>query len=133
MCGPLLLQAALTVVVSVAALGEAAIAVGLSAWLLVRMGPSLLSCTHHPASPTECSCSSGFVDPPSLVREVQLFAAASECGLLGTRILRLHYLLLGLYCVGVALAIAMVATAGKHLHSLGLFGKSGIYTVSEGW
>lgn len=124
-------QAIFAVVVAVAALAETLMATGLSAWLLVSVGPSLNHCSRDPASVSQCKCSTGFVDPPSLVRHVQFYEAVDDCGGLGSRLLALHYLLTALYCVGVVLSVTTVATAGKQLHSLGMCGKSGIYTVSS--
>ena len=124
-------QAIFAVVVAVTALAETMMATGLSAWLLVSVGPSLNHCSREPASISQCKCSTGFVDPPSLVRHVQSYEAVDDCGGLGSRLRTLYYLLTALYCVGVVLSATTLATAGKQLHSLGLCGKSGIYTVSS--
>lgn len=124
-------QAIFAVVVAVTALAETMMATGLSAWLLVSVGPSLNHCSREPASISQCKCSTGFVDPPSLVRHVQFYEAVVDCGGLGSRLQTLYYLLTALYCVGVVLSATTLATAGKQLHSLGLCGKSGIYTVSS--
>lgn len=124
-------QAVFAVVVAGTALAETLLATGLSAWLLLRVGPSLNHCSHEPAALSQCKCSTGFVDPPSLVRHVQFYEAVDDCAGLGPRLLALHYLLTTLYCVGVVLSVATVAAASKQLHSLGLCGKSGIYTVSS--
>ena len=113
------------------------LAIALSVWYLMTISPVLDRCTptlslgHHTASSqTQCECSSGFINPPSLRRIVYHFDGVSDCGSLREMLQLFQYVLLGLYSLGVVLSISVSVSSSKKLHSLGVCGKSGVYVVT---
>lgn len=129
-------QVLFTLVVAIVAGVEALLAAAMSVWYSQDTFPALEKCSSTFPLPTNdsfrtCECSTGFIDPPSLRRVVYTFERVSgSCSDIKTSLVTFTYVLLGLYCVGAGMSILLVLAACRKLHSLGLFGKSGIYLVT---
>ena len=136
MCFSFSLQVLFTLAVAIMAGVEALLAAGLSVWYSQDTFPALERCSSAFPLPTNdsyrsCECSTGFIDPPSLQRVVYTFERVpGSCSDIKTSLAIFTYILLGLYCVGAGLSVVLVLATLRKLHSLGLFGKSGIYLVS---
>ena len=111
---------------------ECLLAVSLCLWYRFTIFPSFRDCTPDLTSPSTvtCECTSDFIDPPSLRTTVHRFMDVSDCSSLGGLLGLFHWVMLGLYSVGVFLASLSGFLAARRLHSFGVFGKSGVYAVT---
>ncbi len=124
-----------TLLLSVSTLVECLLAASLSLWYRVSVFPSLRTCSPDLTSPLRphhvtCECTGGFIDPPSLNVVAHSFAGASDCTSLADVLSVFHWVLLGLYAAGAILSVLAAFLAARRLHSLGVFGKSGVYAVT---
>ncbi len=119
---------------SLLAVLESLTATGLSVWYSQVTFPVLEHCSpDHTGRDSNgyytCECTEGFIDPPSLNREVYRFHRVPGCELLGTDLITFKHSVLALYCLGTVVAVVLSIAAFKKLRSVGFCAESGTYLV----
>ena len=105
-------------------------------WYREIISPALQNCFPDLTSSTPpypevtCECNHEFIDPPSLRITVHHFVGVSDCSSLSNSLSAFQWVLLTLYSIGVILSILVGCLTVKKLHSLGVCGKSGVYSVT---